>query len=174
MSKFISNMPEELKNKCRKVIHSATAASGAAGAIPIPVSDAIPISTAQVGMIIALGKIFDMELSEATSKSIISVTLTNRVGHRLFTTILKTLPGTKIVGSLVAAATAAAITEALGWSVANDFYNVKQGKKPDEALENITQILDGVDISGDRKQGGEPLASPAKSAKRGLFAAKNK
>lgn len=54
------------------VIHSATA-SAAAGAIPIPMSDAIPITAAQIGMIIALGKEFDITLSDAAAKSILGL-----------------------------------------------------------------------------------------------------
>ena len=52
MSKPKVNMPKELKRKCNIIIHSATGASAVAGLIPIPMSDAIPITAAQIGMII--------------------------------------------------------------------------------------------------------------------------
>ena len=52
MSKSKVNMPKELKRKCNIIIHSATGASAVAGLIPIPMSDAIPITVAQIGMII--------------------------------------------------------------------------------------------------------------------------
>ena len=52
MSKSKVNMPKELKRKCNIIIHSATGASAVAGLIPIPMSDAIPITAAQIGMII--------------------------------------------------------------------------------------------------------------------------
>ena len=55
MSKSKVHMPKELKKKCQVAIHSATAAAAAAGAIPIPMSDAIPITAAQIGMVVALG-----------------------------------------------------------------------------------------------------------------------
>ena len=71
MRKSKVHMPKELEKKCHIAIHSATAASAAAGAIPIPMSDAIPITAAQIGMVIALGKAFDITLSEAAAKSIL-------------------------------------------------------------------------------------------------------
>ena len=55
MSKSKVNMPKELKRKCNIIIHSATGASAVAGLIPIPMSDAIPITAAQLGMIIKIG-----------------------------------------------------------------------------------------------------------------------
>ena len=60
-------MPKELEKKCRLIIHSATTTSAAAGAIPIPMSDAIPITGAQIAMIIGLGKVFDITLSTAAA-----------------------------------------------------------------------------------------------------------
>ena len=47
MNKSKVNMPKELKRKCNIIIHSATGASAVAGLIPIPMSDAIPITAAQ-------------------------------------------------------------------------------------------------------------------------------
>lgn len=44
MNKSKVNMPKELKRKCNIIIHSATGASAVAGLIPIPMSDAIPIT----------------------------------------------------------------------------------------------------------------------------------
>ena len=55
MNKSKVNMPKELKRKCNIIIHSATGASAVAGLIPIPMSDAIPITAAQIGMIIKIG-----------------------------------------------------------------------------------------------------------------------
>ena len=81
MSKSKVNMPKELKRKCNIIIHSATGASAVAGLIPIPMSDAIPITAAQIGMIIKIGDLFDISLSEAAAKSIAGVALTQQAGH---------------------------------------------------------------------------------------------
>ena len=64
MAKPKVTMPDDLKSKCAAVIHTATTAAAAAGIIPIPMADTIPITAAQITMIIGLGHIFDISLSE--------------------------------------------------------------------------------------------------------------
>ena len=76
MGKSKVHMPKELEKKCHIAIHSATTAAAAAGAIPIPMSDAIPITAAQAAMIISLGKIFGISLSQSSAKTIASVVVT--------------------------------------------------------------------------------------------------
>jgi len=84
MSKSKVHMPKDLEKKCHIAIHSAASAAATAGAVPIPMSDAIPITAAQIGMIVALGKAFKITLSQAAAKSIASVTVTQQAGfiHR--------------------------------------------------------------------------------------------
>ena len=41
MNKSKVRMPKELEKKCHIAIHTATTAAAAAGAIPIPMSDAV-------------------------------------------------------------------------------------------------------------------------------------
>ena len=137
MGKSKVNMPKELQKKCHAAIHTATVAAATAGAIPIPMSDAIPITAAQVGMVVALGKTFGITLSQAAANSIASVTLTQQAGRALASGILKMIPGVgTIVGGIIGASTAAALTEALGWIVADDFYRILQGKDPENIIEN--------------------------------------
>ena len=150
MSKSKVRMPKEVKQKCHVAIHSATTAAAAAGAIPIPMSDAIPITAAQIGMIIALGKVFSISLSQSAAKSIASVALTQQAGRALVSNLLKCVPGGRWVGSVISAATAASLTEALGWIVADDFYRMANGEEP----ENI------VETAGDLKAAFEGLRMP--------------
>lgn len=98
---------------CNGIIHTASIASGAAGAIPIPVADAIPISGAQVAMIISLGKVFDQKIEESVAKSLIAAAATTFAGRNL----VKLIP---IVGWGISAAVAAGVTEAIGWIAAVD------------------------------------------------------
>ena len=110
-------MTEKQIGQCNAAIHTATVAAGAAGAIPIPVADAIPISAAQVTMVIALGKIFDQEITSAAAKGAISAAASTFAGR----TILKAIPGVNVtIAPFVCAAIAAGITEAIGWTVAVD------------------------------------------------------
>ena len=141
MSKSKVHMPKELKKRCQLVIHSATAASAAAGAIPIPMSDAIPITAAQIGLIIALGKEFDITLSDAAAKSILGVGVTQQAGRAVASNLLKAVPGVgTVVGGFIGASTAAALTEALGWVIADDFYRMSQGENPENIVETAGEL----------------------------------
>ena len=143
MRKSKVHMPKELEKKCHIAIHSATAASAAAGAIPLPMSDAIPITAAQIGMVIALGKAFDITLSEAAAKSIMGVGLAQQAGRTVASGVLKMIPGVgTIVGGIVGASTAAALTEALGWIIADDFYRISQGNEPENIVEAAGELKD--------------------------------
>lgn len=107
-------MTSDQLTKCNVAIHTASVASGAAGFIPIPVADAVPISAAQVTMVIALGKIFDQTLTEGAAKGLIGAAASTLIGRSL----VKFIP---IAGWVVSAAVAAGVTEAIGWIVATDF-----------------------------------------------------
>ncbi len=100
--------------KCNLVIHTAAVESAAAGAIPIPVADAIPITVMQVTMVIALGKIFDVKLTESAAKGLIGAAASTFVGR----SIVKMIP---FIGWGISAVVAAGVTEAIGWTIAVDF-----------------------------------------------------
>lgn len=141
MRKSKVHMPKELKHKCHVIIHGATTAAAAAGAIPIPMSDAIPIGAAQISMIIGLGKVFDLTLTDSAAKSIAGVALTQQVGRAVVANILKVVPGVgTIIGGVIGATTAATLTETLGWIVANDFYKISEGEEPENIAENASAL----------------------------------
>lgn len=143
MSKSKVQMPPNLKNKCHKAIHTATTAAAAAGAIPIPMSDAIPITAAQIAMIISLGKVFDVTISESLAKSAMGCGVTRQFGRAIATNILKAIPGVgTVVGGVISATTAAAFTEALGWFVADDFYKMSIGIEPENLLDEAGKLTD--------------------------------
>lgn len=151
MSKSKVHMPKELKKRCQRAIHSATVASAAAGAMPIPMSDAIPITAAQIAMIIALGKKFDITLSEAAAKSILGVGVAQQAGRAVVSNLLKAIPGAgTVAGGVIGASTAAALTEALGWVIADDFYRMSQGEDPENIVEtagNLKGAFEGLRFS---------------------------
>lgn len=109
--------------KCNVAIHTASIASAAAGAIPIPVADALPITAAQLTMVIALGKIFDIKITESAAKGLIGAAASAFVGRNL----VKLIP---VIGWGVSAGVAAGITEAVGWTIALDF--AKDAKSREE------------------------------------------
>ena len=141
MKKPKTKMPEDLKKKCHAAIHTATVAAAAGGVAPIPMSDTIPISAAQVTMIVELGKVFGVTISQSVAKSIISVGLAQQVGRTLVSNALKCIPGVgTVVGGAISSVTAASLTEAMGWLVADDFYRMSQGEDP----ENIVDAVDDI------------------------------
>lgn len=151
MNRSKVHMPKELEKKCHAAIHSATAAAAAAGAIPIPMSDAVPITAAQIGMIVALGKIFGITLNDAAAKSLASIGLAQQTGRAVASNLIKMIPGVgTVVGGAIGASTAAVLTEVLGWIIADDFYRVSQGQEPENIIENADQLknaFDGLNLS---------------------------
>lgn len=100
--------------KCHAAIHTATLAAGASGVIPIPVVDAIPMSAAQVTMIITLGSIFGQKITDSTAKGVLGAAASTFIGRE----IIKFIP---VAGWIASAGTAAIVTEAIGWTIAVDF-----------------------------------------------------
>lgn len=141
MGKSKAHMPKELEKKCHVAIHTATAAATAAGALPMPMSDAVPITAAQIAMIVALGRAFGITLSESAAKSLVSVGLTQQAGRAVASNLLKMVPGVgTVVGGIIGASTAAALTELLGWIIADDFYRLSQGEEPENIVENASEL----------------------------------
>ena len=143
------HMPKELKKKCHKIIHTASIAAGGVGAIPnLPIRGTIPITAAQITMIIGLGKVFDFTLSESTARSIGRSSLTRKVGSRLFANLMKWIPGVgTIVGAVIGATTAATLTETLGWLVADDLYRISIGEEPKNIIATVGdlgKIIEGL------------------------------
>lgn len=147
MNKIKTEIPENLRIKCHKVIHTATTASAAAAIIPIPIADTVPISAAQVAMVVSLGKIFNMSLSESTAKSIAGIAVTRGAGRAVASNIIKCIPGVgTVVGGVINATTAVAFTEALGWVVADWFYQESIGavNEENDIIKAVTDLKIGV------------------------------
>lgn len=111
-------MTNEQHDKCQLIIHSAAVSAGAAGALPIPGSDAIPIAAIQTAMIIGLGSVFDKRITESIAVSMAGRLMAESAGKVVAGGLIKLIPG---VGSVVNASVAFTITEAMGWEVAEDF-----------------------------------------------------
>ena len=127
-------MTDEQNSKCHKIIHTAAASAAAiaAGLAQIPGSDTVPITAIQVGMIIGLGSVFGMDISEAAAKSILGAGLAAIGGRTVSQFLVGWIPGW---GNAVNATTAFTITETLGWKVANDFSEEAEKQAEAERLE---------------------------------------
>ena len=99
----------------------ATAAAGAAaiGAVPIPFSDAALLVPEQIGMLAGITAVFGIPVDKAALAAILSATIgtggLTLLGKTIVTNLIKLIPGAgSVVGGAISAATAAALTSALG------------------------------------------------------------
>ncbi len=109
----IQKRKQAMIEECKTIIHVA---SGAAGAIPIPFSDALAIASIQAGMIYKMNDAFGMDLEESVAASLITgllgVTAIEQ-GARAFVNMIKFVP---VVGSVAGSTTAVIITEGIGFA----------------------------------------------------------
>ena len=121
-------MNREEKKKCHWIIHIAATTAGVAGAglAQLPLADAVPITSAQVGMIISLGAVFGKEIDKSVATSILTETAAVIGGRTASQFLAGLIPG---IGNVINASTAALITEGIGWAVANNFDQENQQKK---------------------------------------------
>jgi len=110
----------EQRSKCHKIIHTAAAACAAVGGgmAQLPGSDTIPITAAQVTMIISLGAVFGQTLSKSTATGILKGLGASYLGRTVSQFLVGWIPG---LGNAINASTAAGITEKIGWAAAEQF-----------------------------------------------------
>ncbi|WQY61846.1 DUF697 domain-containing protein [Helicobacter pylori] len=134
----IQKRKQAMIEECKTIIHLASGAAGAAGLIPIPFSDALAIVPIQAGMIYEMNDAFGVELENSVAASLITgllgVTAVVQVGRTLVNGFLKFIP---VVGSVAGGATAAVITEGIGFAylkVLEKCFNDEMGEVnlPDE------------------------------------------
>jgi uncharacterized protein (DUF697 family) len=106
-------------SQARKVLAGSATLAAAAGASPIPFSDAIILAPIQIGMMAGITSVFGLELSKGTLTTLMSsalgVTGATIVGRTIAVNLLKMVPGAgSLVGGAISAATASALTITLG------------------------------------------------------------
>ncbi|CEM63373.1 hypothetical protein [Treponema phagedenis] len=118
--KGAKGMTDEEAVKCHAIIHAAAAAAAGVGAglAQLPVADHLAIILIQVGMIISLGGVFGIELSESAAKSTLGTATAATIGRGISQVLVGWIPG---IGNVINASTAAGVTETIGWVIANDF-----------------------------------------------------
>lgn len=103
---------EDKEKKAHTIIHTAAASAAATGALPVPGPDAPIITGIQFTMIAGLAVLYGFNIDMI--KGMIGPALAKLVGKQLASSLTKLIP---VLGSVINAAVAAAITEALGWQV---------------------------------------------------------
>ena len=112
-------MTASQKARCHAIIHATSVAAGAVSMVPIlNLADAIPITAAQIGMVVALGKVFDMKLSDGAAEGVATALAAKAMGKAVSKLALKAVP---VIGNIANAAISVSFTESLGWLVANQF-----------------------------------------------------
>ena len=106
--------------KSHAIIHSASLSAGAVGAglAQVPCSDNLVITPIQLAMTIGLGQVFGIDLSESSAKAALASAAAATIGRTAAQVLVGWIPG---VGNLINAGTAASLTEAIGWMLAEDF-----------------------------------------------------
>ena len=105
---------------CNGIIHSASVAAAAVGGglAQVPASDNLIITPIQLTMAVSLGKVFGIMLHQSAAKAAVASAAAATVGRTASQVLIGWIPG---VGNIINATTAAAITEAIGWIMANEF-----------------------------------------------------
>ncbi len=126
----------------KNIIHIA---SGAAGLIPIPFSDALAIAPIQAGMIYKMNDAFGVKMKDSVATSLITgllgVTAVAQVGRTLVNGLLKFIP---VVGSVAGSATAVVITEGIGFAylkVLETCFNDETGEVKLPAMDTIIPLF---------------------------------
>ncbi len=129
-------------DESKTIIHVA---SGAAGFIPIPFSDALAIAPIQVGMIYKMNDAFGVKMKDSVAASLITgllgVTAVVQVGRTLVNGLLKFI---LVVGSVAGGATAMAITEGIGFAylkVLKKCFNDETGEVKLPAMDTIKSLF---------------------------------
>ena len=115
------DIPEDMLAKCHGIIHgaSAAAAGAASGLAQIPGSDNAVLLPIQIGMIVGLGAVFEINITESGAKGLVLNYGASLAGRALSQFLVGWIPG---LGNAINATTAAGITEVMGWLAVEDFY----------------------------------------------------
>lgn len=118
-------LPEKQRRECIQVIRrtGAEAALAGAGLAQIPLSDTAIITPLQIKMIIQLGRVFGMQVTESMAKGVLSAAAASIAGRGISQAAVGWLPG---LGNVINASTAAGMTSLIGSSAAYHFFRKQE------------------------------------------------
>lgn len=108
------------REQAMAITSGAATAAGAAGATPIPFSDAVLLVPIQIGMMAGIAVVYGIDMDKAAIASVAATASATTLGRSAATSLLKFVPGLgSVVGGTVNAAVASGFTVAMGtaWSV---------------------------------------------------------
>lgn len=118
--------------KCNIAIHTSAAAAAAIGGglAQIPGSDNVPLVAVQITLAVTLGQIFDVQVTDTAARGMVMTALASMTGPVIARVISQFLVGwAPGAGNAVNAATAASITEAVGWILVKEFDKLSDGEE---------------------------------------------
>ena len=114
-------------NAVHVIIHGATTAAAGVGAglAQIPGSDAPVLMSIQTAMILGIGQHYGISLTKTAAADLVLTFAASMAGRAVSQFLIGWIPG---LGNAINASTAAAITEAIGWS-ADTYLSARQGRR---------------------------------------------
>ncbi|MFT2709607.1 YcjF family protein [Helicobacter pylori] len=141
----IQERKQAMIDESKTIIHFASGTAGGVGLSPIPFSDALAIAPIQVGMIYKMNDAFGVKMKDSVAASLITgllgVTAVAQVGRTLVNGLLKFI---LVVGSVAGCATAAVITEGIGFAylkVLKKCFNDEMGEVKLPAMDTIESLF---------------------------------
>lgn len=137
---------QEMVEKANKIVAGFTASTGVTGAIPIPFADLPLLVAQQVAMMIAINKVFEIDVERDVLVSLVNGAIgvggASVIGKTVVSNILKLIPGAgTAAGGAISAGTAGVITSALGKAYIKICKEIKMGKWNTSELRKKTDIL---------------------------------
>lgn len=108
------------RQKSHVIIHAASMAAAGVGAgfAQLPASDNAMIVPIQAGMILSLGAVYGIELTQTVTKTLLATSTATMVGRGISQVLVGWIPG---IGNVINATTAGGITETIGWTIVKNF-----------------------------------------------------
>ena len=138
-------LTESQLKKCHAIIHSASVACGGVGTglAQIPLADSAVITPIQVAMLTSLGAVFELRITESAAKGIIGSVAAALVGRSLSQLLVGWIP---VIGNAINTATAAGLTEAIGWVGVKHFATLSE---EDRAKHRVEGMKAGYEAASD-------------------------
>ncbi|WP_054670024.1 DUF697 domain-containing protein [Lentilactobacillus senioris] len=114
----------KIKKQAQVAIHTAaTAAAGGVAITPIPFADAALLIPIQTVMITRIYHAYGQKVSSGVIKGgVLTATTASSVGKSVVGNAFKLIPGVgTVTGAMITGSTAVAVTEGLGFAIANAF-----------------------------------------------------
>ena len=133
-------MTSEQENKCHAIIHTASVAAAGVGAglAQLPGSDNAGLLPIQAAMLVSLGLVFDISISKSVVVAVLENAAARYVGRAVSQFLVGWIP---VIGNGINATTAAALTEAMGWSAAKLFAKEAQGGNASVGFDELDQAI---------------------------------